>query len=86
MRLRFIHDSGHGWLEVPLDEFPDAEKYGTGFGFINERGRVIYLEEDIEAGLFIAEHPEVVEGIDSEYHDGDSPVRLFPRNKALANA
>lgn len=84
MKLKFIHDAGHGWLEVPLDKFPDAEKYGTGFGFLDEAGRVIYLEEDIEARLFIGDHPEIAMSIDYEEHDGDSAVRLLPRNKKVA--
>lgn len=75
--LRFIEDAGHGWLEVPLAEFPDALKFGTGFGYTD--GRNAYLEEDCEYGAFMAAHGG--EGIEivTEYHRGDWHGRSLPR-------
>ena len=78
--LNFIVDSGHGWLAVPLDEFPDAEQYGTGFGYIDRRARIIYLEEDVEAGAFMDAHEGIV-WPKFVYIDGNAPLRCFPRNE-----
>ena len=75
-------DAGHGWLEVSLTEFPDAENYGTGFGYLDESYGVIYLEEDCEAGAFLKAHPEARERIYEDNYNGESAVRRLPRNKA----
>ena len=81
--MRYITDAGHGWLEVNLDAYPDAEKYGTGFGYLDARARVIYLEEDCEMGAFLADHPEAKDRIYHEHYDGDSAVRRLPRNEKV---
>ena len=51
MNFNFISDSGHGWLEVNTLEYPEATQFGTGYGYVN--GSKIYLEEDVEAPLFL---------------------------------
>jgi hypothetical protein len=82
---RWILDAGHGWLEVSLHAFPDALDYGTGYGYHDPRAGVAYLEEDCEAGAFIAGH-----GLDdkagrwtvldySMTGTGDAPCRHLPR-------
>lgn len=81
--MRYITDAGHGWLEVNLDTYPDAEKYGTGFGYLDARARVIYLEEDCEMGAFLADHPEVRGDIRHENVNGDAPLRRLPRNEKV---
>ncbi len=53
-KIQYVHDSGHGWLRVPLADFPDARDFGTGFGY--DGGDVVFLEEDCEAGLFMDAH------------------------------
>ena len=49
--FKFISDPSHAWLQVDLNEFPEAVNYGSGFGYID--GDTIYLEEDVEAENFI---------------------------------
>lgn len=55
-RLTFISDPGHGWLAVPLAEYPDALDYGTGYGFVDRHNGFAYLEEDCEAPAFMRAH------------------------------
>lgn len=53
MKFNVISDAGHSWLEVSLDEFPNAVQFGTGHGYIN--GNTIYLEEDVEMPQFLGD-------------------------------
>lgn len=62
IKIEYVHDPGHGWLKVPLAEFPDARDFGTGFGY--DDGAFIYLEEDCEAGLFMDAHGDSVKIVD----------------------
>jgi len=80
--MQYLADAGHGWLEVSLDEYPDAENYGTGFGYLDESKRVIYLEEDCEMVAFLHAYPDAVAGIRYVPVEGDSAVRSLPRNAA----
>lgn len=58
--MHWIADPGHGWLEVSLDEYPDAIDHGTGFGYYSPHLRLVYLEEDCEAPAFLRAHSEIV--------------------------
>lgn len=49
--LRLIIDSGHAWLEVDLNEIPEAEKFAEGYGYQDRN--LIYLEEDSEMPRFL---------------------------------
>jgi len=49
--LRLIADSGHAWLEVDLNEIPEAERFAEGYGY--QDGNLIYLEEDSEMPRFL---------------------------------
>lgn len=57
MSITWIEDPGHAWLRVNVDEYTDAIDSGTGYGY--QVGRDIFLEEDCEAGHFLARHPEI---------------------------
>ena len=81
--MRYIADAGHGWLEVSVADFPDATKYGTGFGYKDVPHGLIYLEEDCEMGAFLRDHPEAKDLIRYTPVDGDSAVRRLPRNDAV---
>lgn len=59
MALRFIEDPGHGWLRVPLSEYPDAIESATGHGYWSKDRTAVYLEEDVELADFLIRHPEV---------------------------
>jgi hypothetical protein len=45
--MRWIIDPGHGWLEVPLADYPDAINHGT----------------DCEASSFLRSHPEIARDV-----------------------
>ncbi len=81
--LRWVSDSSHGWLEVPLSVFPSAIDFGTGFGYINEINGLIYLEEDCEAVEFLKSIGALWE-VFPEFK-GDF-VRALPRNENRAGA
>jgi len=53
MKFNVISDAGHAWLEVDLNQFPNAKQFGTGSGYIN--GNTIYLEEDFEMPQFLGD-------------------------------
>lgn len=53
MKFNVISDAGHSWLEVSLDQFPNAVQFGTGYGYKN--GDTIYLEEDVEMPQFLGD-------------------------------
>jgi hypothetical protein len=78
--FNFISDDSHGWLEVNLNEYPEAKKFATGCGYIN--GSKIYLEEDDEATGFINYLKE--KGIEFTFneknHDGRWYGRSYARN------
>ena len=78
--LRFHDDGGHGWLEVPLAEFPDALTFGTGFGYYDARpGReVVFLEEDGELAAFHGVHANDYQ-VETVIHYGSAPCRRLPR-------
>ena len=47
--VRWVVDSGHAWLEVPLDEVICAARDVrpvSGFSYVDERAGFAYLEED----------------------------------------
>lgn len=79
--LRFIVSPSHGWLEVPLSAYPDAEECGTGYGYIDPMSRTVYLEEDLEAPAFFNVHPEVVATVDVVLIENDSAIRMLPSVK-----
>ena len=53
-KYRFIADSGHAWLEVPIEELKTlgiADKIST-YSYMNNG--MAYLEEDCDAPVFAA--------------------------------
>ena len=54
---RFISDPGHGWLEVPFKELEalGIQEIISGYSYLKDTehsGRLVYLEEDLDAGTF----------------------------------
>ena len=88
--FNYISDDGHGWLEVNLKEYPEANNHATGFGYLSMDGSKIYLEEDCEMSTFL--RVLGCTGFDSSLirevrHYGNSPIRSFPHNsKQVSNA
>lgn len=85
--MRWVYDAGHGWLEVSLLEYPEAEQHGTGFGYVDLDNGTIYLEEDCEAPSFLRatfgdSWVDTARGI-TECHYDDAPCRELPRNLSM---
>lgn len=74
MKLRFISDPGHGWLEVPR---ADVERSGAAISaYSYQHDRMVYLEEDCDARAYLEAigAPEVA--IVNVYQD-PTPVRGY---------
>jgi len=48
-------DPGHAWVAVPMDyvRMLGIDQKITPYSFISDSGKTAYLEEDIDAGIFI---------------------------------
>lgn len=49
----FHSDQGHGWLAVKRSEVEELGIASKISGFSYAKGKTVYLEEDIDAGLFL---------------------------------
>lgn len=49
----FISDPGHGWLEVPVEEVKALALDITPYSYVDNRKGLAYLEEDLDAGVFV---------------------------------
>jgi hypothetical protein len=75
----FFSDPSHAWLQVRKDE---VDRLGIGqlvssYSYIDRRREYIYLEEDVDAGIFLKakdEKGEVFKFIES-HTDTPSPIR-----------
>lgn len=85
--MKFITDDGHGWLAVDLNEYPSARNFGTGYGYINDRTNIIYLEEDCEAYAFLKSlwdgDTSKARDLPHEVIDGYALLRKLPNNEAV---
>lgn len=69
-KYKYIQDPGHGWLSVPKK---DVEMLGIGnqiTKFSYMKGNRVYLEEDRDASVFLAEAQNY--GIDYEITESHS--------------
>lgn len=73
MKLRFYSDSGHGWLRVPKDLV--KTKIST---FSYQDDLYFYLEEDLDAPVFLKSLPEKPE-IQHFNVNGRSKIRSYDR-------
>lgn len=80
MKLRFISDPGHGWLEVPLYAMRQCGLNPTDFSRYSYRQRnTFYLEEDCDAPKFInAMKAKGVEVTFDEVHQERTFIRALP--------
>ena len=54
MKLHFVSDPGHAWLQVPKDLVKAVGLTRADFSdFSVRRGPIFYLEEDCDAGVFM---------------------------------
>lgn len=82
--MHWIEDPGHGWLRVPLADYPDAIESGSGYGYVDSEAA--YLEEDMEAADFLNRHPEIdAAALESRYVPNfNRNRRRVPRNITMA--
>jgi len=52
-KYRFISDPGHAWLEVPRAELVALNILDRVSHYSYQKGDMVYLEEDCDAGLFV---------------------------------
>jgi hypothetical protein len=78
----FHTDPGHGWLEVPV---ADAEKYCdprelSSYSYASKNLKVLYLEEDCDAGTFLKGLKEngVEFSIETQHTNEDHWIRRLP--------
>ena len=80
-KLTFHTDSGHGWLEVSIEDIRELciENSISRYSYI-ANGRV-YLEEDCDASLYFANAKDNgwVINMTEKYHAGDCFIRNLPR-------
>jgi hypothetical protein len=84
LKLRFVSDPGHGWLEVPIKVYRESgvkaspysyKKYKPGYGVM------VYLEEDCDASEFVRVMGDrnIVLSYDFVNFDDDCFVRWLDR-------
>ena len=82
-------DVSHGWLKVsydgwnesPFDSCPSPLRFASKYSYVNERAKVVYLEEDSDAPAFLAYYE--IDANANSIDDGDeSSIRHLPRGKA----
>lgn len=77
---KFYSDPGHGWLAVSFKNFfAVGAKLEDVSNYSYARGKMLYLEEDCDAGVFIKAFREKM-GIEpvfvEKYHDR-TPIRSY---------
>jgi hypothetical protein len=75
--VRWVIDSGHGWLRVPLVS-------GEGltfseYSYIDRAGGWLFLEEDCDAGVWLRAHGFGFGDFPADYVAGDAACRRLPR-------
>lgn len=77
MTYKFISDPGHGWLQVPISELYELGLVGDISNYSYRDREYAYLEEDVDAGVFITALKE--RGINPKFTEVstnyDSPIR-----------
>ncbi len=78
--LKFHNDQGHGWLEVPVRDLTTLGVADDISSSSYQDETSAYLEEDVDAGVYLRAAREAGWIVDTEDHyvDGDSFVRSLP--------
>jgi hypothetical protein len=79
-KLHFHEDASHGWLAVKVKEIVDLgiEKEISGYSYMN--GQTVYLEEDLDAGIYLNAMKEKHGDIEFEFkrsYRETSPIRNY---------
>ena len=84
-KLRFITDSGHGWLEVPTVDVTKAGVMPSKYSYINADTSMTYLEEDCDATAYLKAIGTIYledDMCEDVYIDGLCWVRDLPRRRS----
>ena len=76
--LRYIHDAGHGWLEVRTQAVIASGIVPSKYSYVDADAGYAYLEEDCDLGKWLAvigDEPPMT----NVYIAGDAWVRDLPR-------
>ena len=74
-----IHDSGHGWMEVPTVDVIRSGFVPSKYSYVNPSTWMTYLEEDCDLpGYLKAAGIQAFCIKDTEYFEGDAWVRNLP--------
>ena len=81
MNLKFFTDPGHGWLAVHADELRQYNLINkvSKYSYMNLASGHVYLEEDVDAPMFMNRAKTPWVEIDTFATDKDSVIRSFPR-------
>ena len=76
-RLTFHTDSGHGWLEVAIDDIRELKIANLISGYSYVKGDRVFLEEDCDAFQFMerAKAKGWILNVTEKHTNGDSFVR-----------
>ena len=80
-RLTYHTDSGHGWLEVAIDDIRELQITNLISGYSYVKGDRVFLEEDCDAFAYMenAKAKGWILNVTEKHTNGDSFVRsLFP--------
>ena len=78
----FHHDGGHGYLEVSYDllKYLGIDQHVSGYSYL--RDKRVYLEEDMDASLFIYAYEAIEKQkphLINKYWDDLAPCRNYDR-------
>ena len=78
MELTFYGDNGHGWLAVPVQHVKRLRVKVSRFSY--KRDGMAYLEEDQDAGAFLAALEKAGESfvIHEIFINGEAAIRTYP--------
>jgi len=81
MKLRFLSDPGHGWLEVPYKTYLGSGIQASAWSYANPELTKVYLEEDCDANLFIKAMNDLAITVEfnNVNYNSDCKVRNYPR-------
>jgi hypothetical protein len=76
-------DPSHGWLAVPVADLCrlNIQAEISKYSYFDQGRGMAYLEEDVDAQIFINAADPEGHGLDYEeqYTDGQHPIRSLPR-------
>jgi hypothetical protein len=79
--FKFYSDPGHGWLAVKRKLLKDLGILDKVTWHSYERGKTVYLEEDVDVGLFFkaweAKYGTLPKNREQRYYEYSAPIRSY---------